>query len=125
MTAGRLDRRVQFRRSVLADDGLSMVETFANHGAPVWASKRELSDAERFRAGEVQAHITARFVVRYSAFTESITAKDRLVCDGQEFEITGIKETEKRRTFLEISAAARDDVTPQGAIEQAPGGQDW
>jgi len=124
MTAGRLDRRVQFRRAVLIDNGFEQVESFANHGQPVWASKADVSDGERARASEVQAHLTTRFVVRFSAFTASITPKDRLVCDGLEYDISGIKEKGGRRTLLEISAAARVDTEP-GAIEQGPGEQDW
>ena len=105
-----LDRLIQFRRAALSDDGFGMVETWADHGSPVWASKRDASDAERWRAGEVQASITTRFTVRYSAFTAGITPKDRLVSeDGREFDISGVKEVGARRTFLEITAAARAD----------------
>jgi SPP1 family predicted phage head-tail adaptor len=110
VTAGSLDRLIQFRRATLTDDGLGMVETWADHGQPVWASKKDASDAERWRAGEVQAHITTRFTVRYSAFTAALTPKDRIVSeDGREFDISGIKEVGQRRTFLEITAAARAD----------------
>jgi SPP1 family predicted phage head-tail adaptor len=83
--AGKLDRRVQFRRATLADDGFGTVETWGNHGSPVWASRKDVSDGERWRAGQVQANITTRFVVRYSAFSAGITPVDRLTCEGQEF----------------------------------------
>jgi len=109
MDAGHLDRRVQFRRATLTDTGLGLVETFANHGSPVWAHRRDVSDGERWRAGEVQAHITTRFTVRSSAFSRGLTPKDRLVCEGVEYDITGIKQTDARRTFLEVTAAARAD----------------
>lgn len=105
----KLDRRVQFRRAALVDNGLEEVETFANHGSPVWASKADVSDGERWRSGEVQAHITTRFQVRYSAFSAGLTPKDRLVCEGMEYDISGIKEVGPRRTRLEITAAARAD----------------
>lgn len=105
-----MDRRIQFRRASLVDDGLQMVETWVAHGNPVWAEKRDLSDAERARAGEVAAHITARFLVRYSAFAAGITPADRLTCEGREYDISGIKELqETRRRWLEITAAARAD----------------
>lgn len=109
MGAGAFDRRIRFRRAKLEDDGLSTVEVWADHGAPVWASRRDISDAERWRAGEVQAHVTTRFVVRSSAFTRGIDPRDRLICDGREFEIVGIKEV-GRRDRLEITAAARADT---------------
>jgi SPP1 family predicted phage head-tail adaptor len=107
--AGQLDRRVQFRRATLADDGYTTAaETWADLGAPVWASKADISDGERWRAGEVQAHITTRFRVRWSTFSAGITPKDRLVCAGVTYDISGIKEV-GRRELLEITAAARAD----------------
>lgn len=106
--AGDLDRRVQFRRATLVDDGFQEVETWDNHGSPVWASKTDVSDGERWRAGEVGASITSRFVVRSSTFSRDLTPKDRLVCEGREYDITGIKEI-GRRDRLEITASARAD----------------
>ena len=108
MTAGTLDRRLQFSRATFSDDGLSSVETWADWGQPVWASKVDVSDGERWRAGSVAAQITTRFRVRYSAFTADLSPKDRLTCEGTTYDITGIKEF-GRRDMLEITAAARAD----------------
>jgi SPP1 family predicted phage head-tail adaptor len=105
-----LDRRIQFRRATLADDGFGFVETWANHGSPVWAKKTDISEGERWRAQEMQAQITTRFVVRYSEFTSGITPKDRIAFEGREYDLSGIKEIGARRTFLEITAAARSDL---------------
>lgn len=104
----RLDRRVQFERYAVTSDGFGAVETWAAHGSPVPAEKRDVSDAERMRASEIQAHITTRFKVRWSAFTSGITPKDRLICEGRTYDISGIKELD-RRHGLEITAAARAD----------------
>lgn len=111
MGAGRFDRIVQFRRYVAVDDGLSEVLNWSDYGDPVRAEKLDVSDAERSRASEVQASITSRFRVRYSAFTSGLTPKDELSCEGQAYEITGIKEVSTRRRFFEISAAIRTDQT--------------
>lgn len=108
MEAGKLDRRVQFRRSLAQDDGFTQGEVWTNLGAPVWASKRDVSDRERMAALEVSAVITTRFQVRHSSFTAGITPKDRLICEGLEYDITGIKEI-GRRDGLEITARARPD----------------
>jgi head-tail adaptor len=108
MEAGRRNRLVQFLRATLTDDGLSKVETFANHGGLMSASKSDVSDGERWRAGEVAANITTRFQVIWSPFTAALTPKDRLVCEGRSYDITGIKEI-GRREALEITAAARVD----------------
>lgn len=107
--SGDLDRRVQFRRFFQADDGFSKLQVWSDYGHPVWASKTDISDGERIRAAQVQATVTTRFSVRWSPFTAGITAKDRLTCDGIEYDITGVKETGPRQTFLEITAAVRTD----------------
>ena len=107
----RADRRVQFERYTATDDGFGQVQDWTAHGSPVPAEKRDVSDAERWRAGEVQAHITTRFRVRWSEFTAGLTPKDRLVYEGRVYDISGIKELGRRRT-LEITAAARADLIP-------------
>jgi len=110
MRAGSLDRFVQFRRATLVDDGFGMVETWANYGAPTFASRADVSDGERWRAGEVVASITTRFVVRHDPLTSTITPKDRLICEGLEFNIVGVKEPPgTRRQWIELTCAARID----------------
>lgn len=117
MTAGTLDRRIQFRRGTLKTDGFgtrlewNTADPAAdNYGAPVWAEKADISDSERWRAGEVAAHVTTRFKVRYSSFSAGITPKDRLVLGGLTFDIHGLKEPPgTRRQWIEITATARND----------------
>jgi SPP1 family predicted phage head-tail adaptor len=104
----RLDRRVQFMRKALVSDGLGYTETWAEHGGLEPASREDISDGERWRAGEVQAHVTTRFQVRYSAFTAGLTPADRVLFDGREYDIFGIKEKGRNR-MVEITAAARND----------------
>ena len=104
-----MDRRLQFLRADLTDDGYSSVETWADYGSPVWAEKIEISDGERWRAGAVDASVTTRFRIRWSSFSAELTPKDRLSCEGRVFNITGIKEL-GRREGLEITAAARADA---------------
>lgn len=106
MIAGKLDRQLQFERFTTTDDGFSTVEVWATHGDPIWCEKKDISDGERWRASEVQANITTRFVVRYSTFTRDITPKDRLTFEGSTCNISGIKEVGGRRRFFEITAAA-------------------
>lgn len=106
---GDLDRTVVFQRSTIVDDGFRQEPVWSTHGGPVRAKKTELSDGERWRAGEVSAGVTTRFVVRYNSFTIELTPKDRLLCEGREYDITGIKEVGARHRWLEITAAARAD----------------
>lgn len=107
-----LDRRAQFLRATLSDDGFAQVETFAPFGAAQPARKRDVSDGERMRAGEVQAMLMTRFLIRYSAFTAGLVPQDKLICEGLSFDIVGIKQTDARRKFIEITAVARTDALP-------------
>jgi SPP1 family predicted phage head-tail adaptor len=109
MASGPLDRLLQFRRYAEVDDGFGMAQFWSDHGDPVWAAKADVSDGERWRGGEVAASITTRFLVRWSAFTADLTPKDRLTCDGRQYDIFGIKEGKGRHQWLEITAAARND----------------
>jgi len=109
MGAGRLDRFIQIQRYTEVDDGFGLSKVWADHGAPIHAEKTDVSDGERWRASEVSASITTRFVVRYSTFTADISPKDRLTCEGETYEIVGKKEGKGRRRWLEITAAARSD----------------
>lgn len=105
MDAGKLDRRVQFLRAVMSDDGYQKRwGDHAPHGAPVWASKRDISDRERFMAAMVTTQAETRFQVRWSAFTADVTSRDRLICEGVTYGISGTKEI-GRREGIEITAA--------------------
>lgn len=105
MNAGDLDRRVQFQRALPMDDGLSITEVFSDHGTPVWASRKDISDGERWRAAAVSSLVTARFQVRWTPFAADITVKDRIRCEGVDYNLTGIKEI-GRRERIEFSASA-------------------
>lgn len=106
ISAGALDIRLQFQRAEMVDDGLANTETWADHGAPVWASKTDVSDGERWRASQVAAGLTTRFLVRWSAFSADITPADRLVCEGRTYNIIGRKEGDGRRRWIELTCAA-------------------
>jgi SPP1 family predicted phage head-tail adaptor len=107
MQAGKLDRRVTIERATMADDGFGQAPTWAEL-ATVWASKRDVSDAERFASGEVAAQITTRFRIRWSSVVAGIDPRDRLICEGRTYDIVAVKEI-GRREGLEITAAARAD----------------
>jgi len=108
ISAGKLDRRLQIRRYATIDDGLQMVEAWADHGAPIWASRKDVSDGERAVAGWLEATSVARFIVRSSSFTRGLTPKDRLKTEDRDYDIQGIKEL-GRRDWLEITAIAQVD----------------
>jgi head-tail adaptor len=111
MTASKLDRRCQFWRATLEDDGFGQVQVWAKHGYPVWALREDVKDGERWRAAEVQASITSRFQVRSSEFTRDLDPRDRIECEGEQFNIVGVKQASQygRRQLIEITAVRRTD----------------
>jgi len=105
MIAGKLDRRVQFLRAGIVDDGLqSRPGPHLPHGAPVWASRHQISDGERFRSDGAFRDAVARFAVRWSQLSAGITETDRLICEGVTYAISGIKEI-GRREGIEITVS--------------------
>jgi SPP1 family predicted phage head-tail adaptor len=110
MAAGKMDRRIRIERATASDDGFTSAgeKTWATL-ADVWAEVTPVSDGERWRAGEVAAHVTHRFRIRYSSTVAGITPADRIIYQGDAFNISGVKEI-GRREKLEITASARADT---------------
>ena len=104
----RLDHRVTIRRlAAVRGDYNQPLEQYTDFYV-CSAERHDLFVTEQLRAREVGAQITARFTVRYSSETASITAADRLKLeDGLEYNIVGVREAERNR-WLEISVVGRD-----------------
>lgn len=106
LAAGRLNRRITIRRIVAAvPDGVGgKVQSWGDH-ATVWAEAKPISDGERWRAEQSQVTATAthRFLVRWGV---GVTPLDRILFEGREFEISGVKEI-GLRDGQEITAVAR------------------
>jgi SPP1 family predicted phage head-tail adaptor len=108
MRAGALDRRIVIERVTITPDEFNgATETWATL-ATVWASKSDVKDGERMRAGSVSSEITTRFRIRYSTTVADVSPKDRIQFDGLVFDIVAVKEI-NRREGIEITAAARND----------------
>ncbi len=58
----------------------------------------------------MQATVTSRLRLRWSAFAADITPLDRVICEGRDYNITGVKEIGRRKA-IEITASARADQT--------------
>lgn len=105
MNAGQLNRRIQLRRATYTENGVGeMIPTWHDHGAPVFARRRDVSDAERMQAGAWDNLLVVRFVVRATVFARDIRRTDRLEHEGVTYRIDGIKEVPPGRAFLEITA---------------------
>jgi SPP1 family predicted phage head-tail adaptor len=106
-TAAFFNVRIEFLRRADVDDGFQKVPGPAVCLGWVWAMRRDISDGERFKAGEMATELTARFVVRRTDLTLGITPKDTIL-HGRELSIVGIK-TISEGTLIEITTAERSD----------------
>ncbi|MAS44121.1 MAG: phage head-tail adapter protein [Rhodobacteraceae bacterium] len=110
--ASAMDRRVQFRRATdTADDYGGFTRIWDDHGAVIWCLRQDVRDTEAVTAGVFGARLMSRFSVRSTEFTRALTAADRLICEGEEFEIAGIKQaqTGQRRQLIEITGVSAID----------------
>jgi head-tail adaptor len=109
LNSGSLNRRIQIRRATGTPDGHgNYVQKWADLGGPIFARRRDVSDAERLSAGVWGNRLVTRFIIRATAFGRGIARYDRLVHEGVTFEIDGIKEVPDNRGFLEITAKTGD-----------------
>lgn len=109
--AGELDRRIRIDRANASQDATGG-ETSGGFSplATVWAKRTDLSAAEAFKADERASTRMTMFKVRSSVTTRNTTPKDQIHHDGQDYEITGIKETKDgRNNYLEFTTVVRND----------------
>ncbi|MCR5874367.1 phage head closure protein [Phenylobacterium sp. J426] len=109
MRAGKLDRRLTLLS--YGSDGTNAfgdpADAWTDIGT-VWASKQDVSDAERMRAQALGATITTRFIVRSTERARGLKRRDRVRCDGVTYDVVGLKEV-GRRDGIEITAAAAEE----------------
>lgn len=109
MRAGQMDREIILERfGTTLNEFNEPITGWAPLGKR-WALKEDVSDGEKVRAAQVGASVSARFRVRYDSVTSTLTAADRVVCEGVEYQISGTKEGDGRRREIEITAARPND----------------
>jgi len=109
MRLSDFDTPVQFMRLQAEDDGFSENGAPVDHGGKLLAKKEDLSDGERWRAGEIAAVVTTRFTLRATNFTRGLTPNDQLRCRGVVYQLFGVKVSRVSKDFLEFSAGTRTD----------------
>lgn len=109
MLAGNRDRRISIERFVATENDLGEeIKTWSEIVVGgIWAQVRAVSDGERWKAGEISAQKTSRFVILFSAAPD-VGPKDRIQYDGGTYNILAVKEL-GHREGLEITAATRTD----------------
>lgn len=108
--AGALDRRIIIQRATTTTNAFNEAVPAWSDLCEVWAARRDISDGEKLAAGGIGAALAARFLVRSSNETRTVTALDRIVHDGATWQIDGVKEADLgRRRYIEISAVKDSD----------------
>ena len=106
---GELDRRITIRRNTATvKNRIGEAVPVWTVLATVWAAYAPISDGEKMLATEQFASLEARFVIRWSTGVADVNAKDQITFDNREWNILGVKETERRR-WIEISAGTRNE----------------
>jgi len=98
---GMLRTAVEFQRSTRTSDGAGgAITTWAAiSGAPTRAHVVSLSGFERMQAQRLDAQTSDRVVVRYFA---GLTGKDRVLIEGQPYNIVFVNDIERRKRWLSI-----------------------
>jgi len=110
MRAGPLDRLITIERFTETRDEFNAQVKNWGTLATVWASKSDVSDAERIAAQEAGSTITTRFQIRWSGDVSDVNARDRIAFDGKIYDVSGVKEI-GRREGLELTTTLRQDLT--------------
>lgn len=103
MRAGKMDRRISLQRwTETGRDGLNQPQCGWVVIAEVWAQQRPSRGGERLAAQQVSGDKLIGFHIRYR---NDISVKDRIVFEGNAYEIQDIREV-GRRVVTEIDAVA-------------------
>ena len=103
MSIGRKDTRIAFERAtVVQDDYGEEIPTWEPLGRE-WAAINWGRGDERRQAGMEQGSQSATFTVYDNAMTAALSVKDRIVLDGQNWDITS-SVPGKRRGDRDITA---------------------
>jgi SPP1 family predicted phage head-tail adaptor len=101
---GALRHRMRLERlSGVPDSGGGMIATW-ELVAEVWASLRPLDASERVEADSLAQTITHEIWLRYRS---DVTAADRLVFGGRNFELRAVIDDGERHRFLKCLAVER------------------
>ena len=72
-----------------------------------WGTVEAVGSRERFESQQVQAEVSHRLTIRYSAKAATLTASDRITFDGRTFEVVTPMDKDGRRHELTILALER------------------
>ena len=105
MNPGKLDRRVEILAPlVTASKAGGGAEQSFSVAATVWGARADQGGREYREFGALNAEATSVFTLRWR---EGLTTRNRLCCEGKEYDIRNISETGGRHVFLLVQAQVR------------------
>ncbi|MFS0736936.1 phage head closure protein [Sphingomonas sp. 1P06PA] len=108
LKSGELDRRLTILKFGTAADSYGDDRPGYTEAATVSAKQRPSPGSERFSSAQTGAIAPMVFTVRWSSLTEDISPKDRVRCDGVEYDVRSVSPL-GRRVALEIIGDRRAD----------------
>ena len=119
LNAGSLNRRIQIKRFVKTgtDEFGNHTGEWEDHGTPIFARRRDVSDAERMSVGAWDNQLVVRFVIRATSFGKGVKRTDMIAHEGVPYGIDGIKEVPDTRGFLEITAITSSSLAANAPFE--------
>ena len=92
MRFGRADRRIALQSSTLATNAYGQrVATWATY-ATVWAQLTYTGGDEKLQSDQVSSTVKTQFKIRYSSDTSSVKPSDRVVYNGNNYEVLYVQE---------------------------------
>jgi SPP1 family predicted phage head-tail adaptor len=98
---GQLDKLIKIQRETLTGDGIGGDDLTWVDVSEEWAKAEPLSGAERPEADRPEAQARYMFVIRHRS---DLLDTDRIVFNGQNYDIDFIQDEGPRPTYLEINA---------------------
>lgn len=80
--------------------------------ATVWASWRRASARETLASAEINATATDVFEIHYSSEVADLNPKDRLIYEGQTYNIAAVAEIGRREGLRIDASRPTDEATP-------------
>jgi SPP1 family predicted phage head-tail adaptor len=100
LTAGMLRHIVEFQNPPAIADGQGGVEgSWTTHASNVRGALRPVSGNERYFGQQLESAVTHHFFMRYR---NDITAKQRLVYEGRNFQVRAVIDIEERKQWLDL-----------------------
>ncbi len=106
-TAQDLDRSISIQRyEGVPNEFNEIVDPDWRTVFRVRAKRVDVSDGEKFAAGGIGGFLTARFIIRSTMLTRTISPYDQIEHEGRIWNLSGVKERDEgRHRFLELTAS--------------------